>query len=130
MRILIVEDDHDSARMLATYLSEFGQCDFAMDGVEALENVKLAFEEEEPYQLICMDIMMPNVDGQAALSQIRALEEKNAVAMMERAKVVMVTALSDNHNILKSFVNLSDGYVTKPFDRHDLVNKLSEVGLI
>ncbi|MFW6242306.1 MAG: response regulator, partial [Thermodesulfobacteriota bacterium] len=71
MKILVVEDDFISRRILKEILTEHGDCDVVVDGDEAVQAFRLAREEGAPYQLICMDIMMPNKDGHEALQEIR-----------------------------------------------------------
>ncbi len=130
MRILIVEDDIDSSKILSHYLKQFGECDFALDGKQAIECVKMAFEEELPYDLICMDIMMPNLNGQEALRRIREIEQNKGITIGQGAKIVMVSALSDHDNIMKSFLRLCDAYIVKPIDKDELVEKLKEIELL
>ena len=74
--------------------------------------------------------MMPNMDGQQALKRIRDIEFKRGIMPGKGARIVMVSALSDNDNILQSFVSLSDGYLIKPYSKEDLLNKLKELRLI
>ena len=71
MRILIVEDEITCRMLLKEILSLYGDCDIAVDGEQAIYAFRLAWEENKPYDLICMDIMMPNIDGQKALEKIR-----------------------------------------------------------
>ncbi|MFQ5677659.1 MAG: response regulator transcription factor [bacterium] len=130
MRILIVEDDADFAHLMAKYLEAIGECEFAVNGMDAVESVRLAFEEEKPFDLICLDIMMPTMDGQEALIKIRGLEQAEGLRVGEGAKIIMVTALSDDQNKIKSFVGLCDAYITKPFDKDDLFAKLRDIELI
>ncbi len=100
MRILIVDDDADLGRLISNYLSSFGECEVAVNGQDAIESVKLAFEEAHPYDLICLDIMMPNLDGQAALKKIRDIEKEKGIRVGEGAKVIMITALDDDNQRL------------------------------
>ena len=76
MRVLIVEDDFVARRVLKEILSPYGECDIVVDGEEAVQAFRLAWEDEEPYDLICMDIMMPNVDGHESLKRIRLIEQE------------------------------------------------------
>jgi len=130
MRILIVDDDQNSARLLATMMRPFGECDLATDGRQAIDNVKVAYREDDPYDLICLDIMMPNIDGQRALQAIREYEEKRKVPFGRATKIMMVTALSDTYNMIKAFVHLCDAYIAKPIEKKELIEKLEQLGLI
>ena len=70
-KVLIVEDEFTSRKILEDILSPYGQCDMVVDGNDAIKIFKLALKENDPYNLICMDIMMPKMDGQQALKEIR-----------------------------------------------------------
>ena len=75
MRTLIVEDDFTSRLLLQSLLAQYGECHIAVNGREAVEAFRSARESGQVYNLICMDIMMPEMDGQTAVNNIRALEE-------------------------------------------------------
>jgi two-component system chemotaxis response regulator CheY len=130
MRILIVEDDFTSRKLLGALLAPFGECDIAVDGVEAVEAVRMAIDEERPYQLICLDIMMPKLDGHGALEKIRALEKSNGLTGNEGTRIIMTTALNDSQNILQAFRSQCEGYLVKPIDKAKLLGLLREIGLI
>lgn len=76
MRILIAEDDMISRKFLLKFLSQYGECDVVVDGMEALDAYLISIKEKEPYELICLDIMMPKVDGVKVLKAIRDFEKK------------------------------------------------------
>ncbi len=95
MRVLIVEDEFTSRKLLWALLADFGDCDTARDGVECVEMFRRAIHERSPYDLVCMDIMMPNMDGHQALKEIRAIEQEQGIKPADEIKVVMVTALND-----------------------------------
>ena len=130
MRILIVDDDADFSRLISQYLTPFGECEVAVNGQDAIESVKLAFEEAHPYDFICLDIMMPNLDGQDALKKIRDLENEKGLRAGEGAKILMITAMDDDNSRLVSFLRLCDGYLTKPLQKKELFEKLREIELI
>ena len=130
MRILIVDYDADFILLISRYLTPFGECEVAVNGQDAIESVKLAFEEAHPYDFICLDIMMPNLDGQDALKKIRDLENEKGLRAGEGAKILMITAMDDDDSRLVSFLRLCDGYLTKPLQKVELFEKLREIELI
>lgn len=130
MKALIVEDDFTSRLMMQEFLKMYGTLHIAVNGKEAVEAVRVALESGEPYHLICLDIMMPEMDGQAALKHIRDLEEARGIMMSDGAKIIMTTALDDVKNAMSAFHNLCDAYLVKPIDRAKLLEALRKLGLI
>lgn len=130
MRILVVEDDLVSRLVMTGSLNKFGTCDVASDGVEAVAACELALKEGKPYDLISLDIMMPNMDGQEALGKIRDLETEHGILPGMGSKIIMTTALSDIKNVSKAFKSECDGYVTKPIDNEKLMDKLRELEIV
>lgn len=131
MKTLIVEDDFLARALLSTLLSEYGVCHVAVNGQEAIEAVRWAFHENQPYDLICLDIMMPVMDGQQALVEIRRVEEDMGITSPNTAKVIMVTAFDDSNNVMKAFrQGQCEAYMTKPLDREKLLGHILELGLI
>lgn len=131
MKTLIVEDDFLSRSLLSTLLSEYGICHVAVNGREALQAVERGLEQKDPYDLICLDIMMPVMDGQQALQEIRRLEKRHGISGLDMAKVIMVTAVDDSNNIMKAFrQGQCEAYLTKPLDRGKLITLIRDLGLI
>ena len=130
MRTLIVEDDFTSRLLLQELLRSHGPSHIAVNGQEAVQAVRLALEANEPYDLICLDIMMPKLDGHAALKLIRALEEANGTWSSHGAKIVMTTALGDMKNVNSAFGSLCDAYLVKPIDKPKLLETLRRLALI
>jgi two-component system, chemotaxis family, chemotaxis protein CheY len=130
LKILIVEDDFTNRLLLQGLLKGYGQYDIAVNGKEAVESVRLALEAGEPYDLICLDIMMPEMDGQQALREIRALEEARGILSTRGAKIVMITALGDPKTVVGAFRGLCDAYLIKPIEKAKLFEELHKLGLI
>lgn len=131
MKTLIVEDDFLSRSLLSTLLSEYGTCHVAVNGQEALQAVERGLEENVPYDLICLDIMMPVMDGQQALQEIRRIEERHGIRGLDMVKVIMVTAVDDSNNIMKAFrQGQCEAYLTKPLNREKLITHIRDLGLI
>ena len=131
MKTLIVEDDFLARSLLSTLLSEYGVCHVAVNGQEALAAIERAFEAKEPYDLICLDIMMPVMDGQEALLALRKMEAQRGIRGLDTTKVIMVTAIDDSKNIMKAFrQGQCEAYLTKPLDRTKLISHIRDLGLI
>lgn len=131
MRFLIVEDDFINRKFLQTILSPYGECDIAVNGREAVEAVRAAFETEAPYDLVCLDIMMPEMDGQEALRQIRALERERGQEAVRELPVVMTTALDDPKSVVEAYYRGgATSYVPKPIDRQLFLQLIKNLGII
>jgi two-component system chemotaxis response regulator CheY len=130
MRALIAEDDFTSRLLLQKLLSPFGEVHFAINGREALDAFTHAKRKRRPYDLICLDIMMPEMDGQTVLREIRTVEEGERVLHHRRAKIIMTTALKDWDNVATAFKELCDGYLVKPIDKAKLLRLLRGLGVI
>ncbi len=130
MKILIAEDEYVSRKFLYKFLSNYGECDVTVDGMEAIEAFLMALEEEEPYQLICLDIMMPEVDGLKALKTIRNLEEERNIPKEKRAKIIMTTALNYTKEVNEAFEAGSEAYAAKPINTEKLLEVMKKLGLI
>jgi two-component system chemotaxis response regulator CheY len=127
MKTLIVEDDFTSRLLLQELLKSHGQAHVAVNGVEAVQAVQLALDAEDPYDLICLDIMLPLLDGQAALRQIRAMEQ--AAGGSRPSKVMMTTALNDMKNLRTAYESMCDAYLEKPIHKAKLMEELKGLGL-
>lgn len=130
MRTLIVEDDFTSRLLLQSFLSQYGECHIAVDGKEAVAAFQTAQRGGQTYDLICMDIMMPEMDGQTALREIRALEEAGGTLANAGAKIIMTTALDDAKNVVQAFNKLCDAYLFKPIDTGKLLGHMKDLRLI
>lgn len=129
-RILLVEDDFASRLLLQTFLSGHGDCHVAVNGREAVEAFGSAYERGQRYDLICMDVMMPEMDGREAVRQIRALEETHGVSSSCGVKIIMTTAVNDIKEVSLCFGELCDAYLTKPIDLNQLLNRMMAYELV
>lgn len=128
--MLIAEDDSTSRLLLKKMLEPFGTCDVASNGKEALEAFRTAARQGQKYALVCLDIMMPEMDGQATLKAMRALEQEAGCLPSQAAKIVMTTALRDIENVTVAYRELCDGYLVKPIQRDKLVALMKELELL
>jgi len=130
MKTLIVEDDFTSRLLLQEYLKAYGVPHVAANGREAVEAVRLALEADDHYHLVCLDIMMPEMDGQQALREIRALEAAYGIAPAAAARIVMTTTLADHDNVAQAVQGKCNGFLVKPIRRHKLIEELRRLNLV
>jgi two-component system chemotaxis response regulator CheY len=130
MKILIAEDDLASRRFLSKFLSQYGEVDLVVDGLEALDAYLMAIKENAPYDLICLDIMMPKVDGVKVLKVIRDYELKQGITPEKRAKAIMTTALAETDYVNQAFEIGCEAYAAKPIDTNKMLEVLKKLGLI
>lgn len=130
MKTLIVEDDFTSRKFMLKFLQKFGECDITVDGNEAIDAFKLALDEGEGYDLICLDIMMPEKDGYEVLREIRAIEKERNLPEEKCPKVIMTTALAEGRNVSKAFELGCVAYAGKPIDQDKFENQLRKLELI
>ncbi len=130
MQCLIVEDDFAARRLIQRYLSDYGLCEVAVDGNEAIEAFHQAMDEKEPYDLICLDIMMPGMDGREALKVIRQIESEHGIDGLDGVKVIMTTALEDPKNVIGAFREGCEVYIVKPVDKNKLLEEIEKLGLL
>lgn len=119
-KILIVDDDLVSRKYLHGILRKYGTCEIAANGKEAVECCKVSIESKDLYDMIFLDIMMPEMDGDETLEVIRKLEEEAKIASGQGAKIAMISALNDKRNILSSFSKGCEYYLVKPVHHHKI----------
>lgn len=117
LRALVADDDLTSRVLLGEILMPVAEPHIVENGADALVAVQAALKSGEPFSLICLDIMMPQVDGQEVLKRIRELEDKAGVAPQDRAKIIMTTALGDKANLAQARELECDAYLVKPIDK-------------
>ncbi len=111
MNILICDDDKEILEAIEVYLTNEGyDLYLAQDGMEALEIVA-----KEEIHLILMDVMMPKLDGLRATMKIR--EEKNI-------PIIILSAKSEDYDIITGLNIGADDYITKPFNPLELIARV------
>jgi two-component system chemotaxis response regulator CheY len=119
-RILLAEDDLSSRILLQAFLSRHGECHVAANGREAVEAFRAGTESGHGYDLVCMDLLMPEMDGRQAVREIRAIEEAQLVRSTDGAKIVMTTTVDAIKEVSRCYEELCDAYLTKPLDLGEL----------
>jgi len=130
LKILVVEDDFTSRKVMCGMLNPYGDCDIAVNGKEAVRAFKEALDHGKKYDLICLDIMMPEMDGQDALKEIRRIERERNIIGSDSVKIIMTTALSDSKSLMHAFREQCEAYIVKPIRKEKLLEQLHLLGLV
>lgn len=128
IKILLVEDEITSREILKLFLLPIGEVDIAINANEAIAAVKKSIENKKPYELIFLDIMLPEIDGITALKTIRGLETKKGLNEDIRSKIIMTSATSEKEIVLESARANCTGYLIKPIDKTRLYNEIRKHG--
>ncbi|WP_031388031.1 response regulator [Desulfonatronum thiodismutans] len=131
MKVLIVDDDLANRVVMQSFMREkASHINMAANGEEAVQAFVMALDEQNPYSLILMDIMMPVMDGQEALKAIRKLEKDRGVPPGGEVKVIMVSCLEDQKNVCQAFFQgMATCYLTKPLSKEGLETALGSISL-
>jgi two-component system chemotaxis response regulator CheY len=127
MKCLVVDDEFVALTLMTKLLGDLGQCDAATHGQQALRMFSGAIVGSVPYDLITIDIEMPEMDGFALLKRLR---EEELLRNAAPAKKIMVTASSSSHNVNKALTYKCDQFIVKPVVSDLFRQKLAEMGLI
>jgi two-component system chemotaxis response regulator CheY len=128
MKILVVDDEMVSREKMKMIMSHFGECEAVENGADAVEKFVGAWNSWTPYDLISLDVQMPEMDGVEVLNRIRGMEREKSVPESKRVKVIMVTARTDKDTLMTSIQAGCNDYVVKPFDKAIVAKKLAKLG--
>jgi two-component system, chemotaxis family, chemotaxis protein CheY len=130
VKTLIVEDDAASRLLLMNFLSRYSECHTVDDGKKGVGMFRAALDNGSPFDLICMDILMPEMDGHEAAREVRALEAAKGILPADGVKIIMTTSVSDMKQVARSFMGLCDAYLVKPIDTAALLRHMWSFRLI
>jgi len=130
VKTLIIDDEILNCKLLQSLLKDYGKCSIAKDGDEGIQLFEDALKKQEPFDLVCLDIMLPEKDGYEVLREMRSLEQNYSLQTDKRSRIIMVTALSEQENKTKAFYENCDGYLIKPIERKLLLEMLEKMKLL
>ncbi|MBF0097619.1 MAG: response regulator [Magnetococcales bacterium] len=134
MKTLIADDEFANRELLKHFLRPYGDCFLAEDGATAVALFKSHLASGKPFDLVMMDIMMPNMDGQEAVREMRRLEKELYGPSADSSRfslIIMQTSLDDPKHLVESyFKGKCNGYLTKPITQEVLLDKLQKHNLI
>lgn len=125
MKALIVEDVTACQKILERYLQDYFDCDVVKNGTDGLNAFIEAIKQNKVYDVIFMDIMMPEINGIELLKKIRKME-----IGADKVKIIMATSLTDKKHVIEAIENGCDAYLLKPYSKKDIINQLINLKLI
>ncbi len=130
VRMLIVEDEFLSRKLVIHYIEKYGTYDIAVNGVEAVSAIKFSYEEGKPYDVVFLDIMMPDKDGLSVLKEVREYEASRGIGTNDGIKIIMTTALGDAKTVMEAFRDQCEAFITKPYTEEAFKKQLRKLELI
>jgi two-component system chemotaxis response regulator CheY len=130
MRSLIADDNSVNRIVLKKMLEKHGPCDEVTNGREVLAALEAAWRQDRPYDLLCLDIMMPELNGQEVLRAIRKREAERGLPPSGGIKVIVTSVLDDARTIQQAFRDHCEAYMIKPVSRAALDGNLRKLGLV
>ena len=114
MKILCVDDEMSMIMIYQDYFRSIkGDIVYSFDGFQAMKEVLQSIEEEDLFDLIVLDIEMPNMGGLECLKQIREIEEESNA---KKSKVFIVTASEELTDVLLAFEGKADAFIVKDYN--------------
>lgn len=130
VKCLVVDDDELGRELIAQYLEGVADCEMAENGLKAVEMFRAAFEGGNPYDLIILDIVMPEMDGHAAAKEIRTIEREWGVSINEGVRIVVLSSLNTPSDVIQAYVSAkSAAHLVKPVQPDKLLATLKKMGM-
>jgi two-component system chemotaxis response regulator CheY len=124
MRFLVVDDDFSSRELIKAIVTPYGSCDLALDGSEALSRFLRALEDDQPYDFIFLDVVMPGLSGLETLDAIRNIESSYNIHGPRRVKILIITGYYDPKLSIRTFQKDCESYLSKPFMPRHILDKV------
>ena len=125
MKILIIDDEMAALTKMKVLLSVYGECTMVTNAAQALQQCAKAIQNESPYDLITIDIQLPQTTGIDLMEAINKLESSRGIPASRK---IMVTASGTKGNLVKATVKGCDGFIVKPVKRDILKEKMTSLG--
>jgi len=123
-RILIAEDDRDLAQLLCSLLPAEARVVVEHDGIAAVNSVRNALRDGAHFDLLCLDLNLPGMDGARVLRAVRRLEAEFARPGLEPMRIVMMTTSRERATVRAALAAGVNDYLVKPFSPEEFLQRL------
>jgi two-component system chemotaxis response regulator CheY len=127
MKILIIDDEMAALAKMKILLSRYGDCTLVTNGTQALQQCAKAIQDMTPFELITIDIHLPEISGIDLLSAISGLEKSRNTPQSQK---IMVTASGTKDNLIRATCKGCDGFLVKPVKRDTVDEKMAALGFV
>ncbi len=129
MKILVVDDEFISRKMMEKIIEKLGDCQSVDSGGAALDAFNDAWNAGLPYDLIFLDISMPDMSGVDVLKNIRHIEKNKKLLKNMQVQILMMTAHSDKENVMECIELGCNSYIIKPATKEKIAEKLKHLDI-
>ena len=108
-------------------VADLGECTTVENGPDAIATFEKGWQDWRPFDVILLDILMPDMDGKQVLLKIREIEGEKKIAQRQRVKIIMVTGLADKDTVMTCLQEGCDDYILKPLDKQTIISKIKSL---
>jgi len=129
MKILVIDKDPAISKLFEELPIDITELQVLRSGDAAIGGVKNALKRRDPFELISIDIDLPDMDGRQVILEIRKMEKEFLTPGTDRAFVMMLTAMADEKSVKTSFAAGCNAFVIKPFKVETIIKTLTKSNL-
>lgn len=122
MRFLVIDDEPIARLQLRLLLESRGRVDEAPDAIAGLQRIRDAIADNDPFDLVCIDLSMPGPSGIDAIKMVKDVDQK--LRLGKHTNVVVVTASDDQRDMRAALHQHVDGYLLKPVTPGQIVETI------
>jgi HD-like signal output (HDOD) protein/CheY-like chemotaxis protein len=126
MKVLVIDHDPTISKSFEELPIDTTGLQALRSGDAAIRGVKNALKRRDPFELIAIDIDLPDMDGRKVILEIRKIEQEWSIPNEKRAFVMMVTAKADAKSVKTSFASGCNAFIVKPFNVDTVVKTLAK----
>lgn len=130
IKILIVDDEKIIRKAMGQVFKKYGDCHFAVSGKDAFDAfVDASANQDDPFDLVILDISLEDIDGLQVLKEIRNFEKSKKIKKADRAKIIMATG-NQKLSMVKACISAGcDNYIVKPLKPKEAIEALEKIGI-
>ena len=127
MRMLVIDADLISRKKIHRIFRHLGESVTVSDGEAGLESFRQAWQQDEPFDLICLDVNMSGLNWRDTLAAVRQMENDMELGPLARVKVVMVSSLSAPASVAEAKAVGCDDYIVKPINPQAFLERIDRL---